>query len=65
MKDDKKSTAKKVMADTPSKGKQGGLFDLDDDLTTNGGVDAMGGDDIMKYILQNQQTNADDDLDFL
>ncbi len=63
VKDNKKKGVKKVMADDKKKGN--GLFDLDEDSGKGGQLDAMGEDDIMKYIQQNQAASADDDLDFL
>lgn len=60
----KKKSVKKIVptgsASSKTAKSSGGLFDVDD----SGGDDitAMGSDDIMKYIQQNQ-TAADDDLD--
>jgi len=68
VKDKKKSVTKKVMVDSGSTSKtnKGGLFDLDDESAgSSSGVAAMGNDDIMKYITQNQPSSTDDDLDFL
>lgn len=59
--DKKKSPAKKVSLSGGCSGSGAkGLFDVDE--SKDHGVADMGGDDIMKYIQQNQ-ADDDDDLD--
>lgn len=58
--DKKKFPAKKVPLSGSGSGAKG-LFDVDE--SKDNGVADMGGDDIMKYIQQNQADEEEDDLD--
>ena len=62
-KEKKKPTKASLPSSSNGAARGKGLFDEDEGSGDGLGVMAMGSDDIMQYIQQNQASGADDDLE--